>query len=215
LLANHLAQPLTKLTDAAERVSAGEMDVVVDVRSRDELGKLASVFNQMVVHRKAARDELEARVQARTAELEAATAERERLQQEIIDAQQQALHELSSPVIPVMDGIIVLPLIGSIDTLRAQDITRGLLDGITKHRAQVVIVDITGVSTIDSGVAGYLNKTIQAARLKGVHTIITGISNAVAEAIIDLGIDWSSLDTLADLKTGLRAALASIGVQFN
>ena len=137
--------------------------------------------------------------------------ERDRLQQEVIEAQKQALSELSTPIIPVMDRIIVIPLIGSIDGERARDITRALLAGIREHRAKMVIVDITGVSMVDSGVANYLNKTIQAARLKGAQTIVTGISGAVAETIVDLGIDWKDIETVRDLQTGLRAALDKMG----
>ena len=144
-----------------------------------------------------------------------AEAEHERLQQQIIDAQRQAIAELSSPVIPIMQQIIVMPLIGNIDSLRARDITRTLLAGITQHRARVIIVDITGVPLVDSGVAGHLHKTIQAARLKGARVIITGISEAVAETIVDLGIDWSNIETLADLQTGLVMALSSLGVKLS
>jgi rsbT co-antagonist protein RsbR len=138
--------------------------------------------------------------------------ERERLQQQIIDAQKRAIQELSTPIIPIMDRIIVMPLIGSIDTLRARDITRTLLGGISQYRAKVVILDITGVPIVDSGVAAHLNKTIQAARLKGAHTIVTGVSDAVAETIVDLGIDWSGVETLRDLQTGLTAALSSMSM---
>lgn len=144
-----------------------------------------------------------------------AEAERERLQQEVISAQQRAIKELSTPVIPIMDRIIVMPLIGSIDTLRAREITRTLLAGIREHRAKVVILDITGVPLVDSGVANYLNKTIQAARLKGARTIITGVSDAVAETIVDLGLDWGKVETLADLQTGLMSALSSLGLRIN
>jgi DNA-binding LacI/PurR family transcriptional regulator/anti-anti-sigma regulatory factor len=158
---------------------------------------------------------VEQQVRERTAELEQEIEERERaqaesirLQQEVIEAQQLALQELSTPIIPVMEGIIIMPLIGSIDTLRARDVTRSLLAGIREHSARVVILDITGVPVVDSGVAAYLNRTIQAARLKGARTIVTGISEAVAETIVDLGVDWSGIETLRDLRTGLRAALA-------
>jgi PAS domain S-box-containing protein len=140
-----------------------------------------------------------------------AEAERVRLQQEVIEAQKRLIQELSTPVIPVMDRIIVMPLIGSIDTLRAKDITRALLAGIREHRAKVVILDITGVPIVDSGVADHLNKTVQAARLKGARAIVTGISDAVAETIVDLGIDWGGIDTLSDTQTGLIAALNSLG----
>ena len=171
------------------------------------------------------RDKLEDLVRARTLELEAATnqlreeirqrelsqAERDRLQQQIIDAQKRAIAELSTPIIPVMEGILVMPLVGSIDSLRAKEIMRSVLAGITQHRAKVVILDITGVPLVDSGVAGHLNKTIQAARLKGARTIVSGISDAVAETIVDLGIDWSGIVTLSDLHTSLLAALDSVG----
>jgi anti-anti-sigma regulatory factor len=137
------------------------------------------------------------------------------LQQQVIEAQQHTLKELSTPIIPVMDQIIVLPLIGSIDSLRARDLTRVLLAGITQHRAKVVILDVTGVSIMDTGIVNHLNKTIQAARLKGAQTIVTGMSDAVAEAIVDLGIDWSHVTTLADLQTGLRVALDNLGFSLN
>jgi rsbT co-antagonist protein RsbR len=140
-------------------------------------------------------------------------AERESLQKEVIEAQQRAIAELSTPVIPVMDRIIVMPLVGSIDSMRARDITRSLLAGISQHRAKVVILDVTGVGLMDTGIVNHLNKTIQAARLKGAQTIVTGISDAVAEAIVDLGIDWSEITTLSDLQTGLIVALDSLGVR--
>ncbi|MDY7080467.1 MAG: PAS domain S-box protein [Chloroflexota bacterium] len=140
-------------------------------------------------------------------------AEREQLQQEVIEAQRRTLQELSTPIIPVMERIIVMPLVGSIDTMRARDITRSLLAGIREQRAKVVILDITGVPLVDSGVANHLNKTIQAARLKGARTIVTGISDAVAETIVDLGIDWSGIETLSDLQTGLVVALGSLGIK--
>lgn len=136
-----------------------------------------------------------------------AEAERGRLQQEIIEAQRAAIRELSTPIIPVVRDVIVLPLVGSIDAERAREITRGLLEGITRYNARVVIIDITGVSIIDSEVANHLNKTFKAARLKGSYTIITGISDEVAETIVDLGIDWSKLETLRDLQSGLLSAL--------
>jgi PAS domain S-box-containing protein len=137
--------------------------------------------------------------------------ERVNLQQEIIEAQQRAIQELSTPVIPIIDQIIVMPLVGSIDRDRAGEITRSLLAGISRHKAKIVIVDITGVPIIDTGVANYLTKTIRASQLKGAKTIVTGISEAVAETIVDLGIDWSEITTLSDLQTGLLLALKILG----
>ncbi len=137
----------------------------------------------------------------------------EQASQEVIEAQQQALKELSVPIIPLMDNIIVLPLVGSVDTLRARELMRTLLAGIGAHRAQFVILDVTGVPIMDTGVVGHLNKTIQAARLKGAHVIVTGISDALAETVVDLGIDWGEVETLSNLQTGLMAALKRLGVK--
>jgi rsbT co-antagonist protein RsbR len=148
--------------------------------------------------------------QSKQAELD-----RERLQQEMIDAQRRAIAELSTPVIPIMDRVIVMPMVGNIDSMRARDITRALLAGIGHHRAKVVILDVTGVTIMDTGIVNHLNKTIQAARLKGAQTIVTGISDAVAESIVDLGIDWSGVTTLSDLQTGLLAALESLDYELN
>ncbi|MCP4543820.1 MAG: GAF domain-containing protein [Chloroflexi bacterium] len=158
-------------------------------------------------------ENLEQMVKESTAELRDSIQESERLQQEIIEAQRSALQELSTPIIPIMERIMVMPLIGSIDSMRARDITRALLAGIRQYRAKVVILDITGVPIVDSGVANHLNKTIQAARLKGARTIITGISDAVAETIVELGIDWGGIETLNDLQTGLIVALGRLGIK--
>jgi anti-anti-sigma regulatory factor len=141
--------------------------------------------------------------------------ERAELQQEVIDAQKRAIQELSSPIIPLMEEIIVMPLIGTIDTQRARDVTRSLLAGITEHRARIVILDVTGVPVIDTGIAQHLDKAIQAAQLKGTDTIITGITDAVAEAVVDLGIDWGGLKTMRDLQTGLVVALRSMGMKLD
>jgi anti-anti-sigma regulatory factor len=137
--------------------------------------------------------------------------EQQQQQIQVIQAQQQTIQELSTPIIPVMDNIIVVPIVGIIDTARARDITRRLLAGIGEHNAGVVIIDVTGVAIVDTGVANYLHKTIQAAQLKGARVIITGISGAVAETIVDLGIDWSHVETLSDLQMGLSTALRSLG----
>jgi rsbT co-antagonist protein RsbR len=168
-----------------------------------------------LIRNEAGEPEAMATIMRDLSEQKQAETERERLQREVIEAQQQALKELATPIIPIMDRIIVLPLIGSIDSMRARDITRTLLSGIGQYRAKIVIIDITGVSLIDSGVANHLNKTIQAARLKGAHTIVTGMSDAVAETIVDLGIDWSEMTTLSDLQTGLIVALDSLGVKLS
>jgi rsbT co-antagonist protein RsbR len=110
-----------------------------------------------------------------------------------------------------MDRILVVPLVGTIDSSRANTVMRTLLAGISQYRALVVILDVTGVPLVDTGVATHLYKAVQGARLKGAHTIVTGLSDAVAETIVDLGIDWSNTETLADLQSGLLEALRRTG----
>ena len=118
--------------------------------------------------------------------------------------------ELSSPVIPVFEGIIVLPLIGSIDTGRAQQIMTNLLNGTVAHRARVVIIDITGVPTVDSSVANHLLRAIQAVRLLGAETILVGITPEVAQTIVHLGVDLSEIATRSNLQDGLMYALRTM-----
>jgi anti-anti-sigma regulatory factor len=183
------------------------------IRLSEELKRGIQARDQAIGQLEALQASLEQQVAERTAELERQVVEHKRLQQELIETQQSAIQELSTPIIPVMEQIIVMPLVGSIDSLRARDITRALMAGIQKHRAEVVILDITAVPAVDSGVADHLTKTIQAARLKGARTIITGISDAVAETIVDLGIDWSGVETLSDLQAGLVAALGCLGIR--
>jgi PAS domain S-box-containing protein len=182
----------------------------IDLRRKDNKVLRLSMNAQLVAGQAGQPTYLEGTLKDITERVQAA-AERERMHQQFVKAQQQAIQELSTPIIPIMERIIVMPLIGDIDTQRAQDIMRVLLAGIRQYHARIVILDITGVPIVDSGVASHLNKTIQAARLKGAQTIVTGISDAVAEAVVDLGIDWSQLETLSDLQTGLVVALAKMG----
>jgi anti-anti-sigma regulatory factor len=175
---------------------------------------------------RADRDRLELVVSARTAELEVTTrqlreeisrreasnAERERLQ-EIVGVQERAITELSTPVFPITDEILVVPLIGPIDELRAKEIMRTVLASISKHRARAVIIDIAAVLLVDGEVAGHLGKTLQAVRLKGARAIVSGISDAAAETLVELGIDWPEVLSVSDLRGGLLVALDSLGVE--
>ncbi len=218
-IARRIATPLAELSQTAMQIAQGDLALQAPEQQRqDEIGNLAQAFNTM---KEQLRDML-GREQNKSLQLEREIeerqqieAERGRLQQEVIEAQQRAIHELSTPIIPVMDHIIVMPLIGNIDTLRAKEITRALLQGISNHRAKYVILDLTGVPIVDTSIVNHLNKTIQAARLKGTRVLVTGLSDAVAETIVDLGIDWSNIQTLRDLQTGLRVALKGLGIKLN
>jgi rsbT co-antagonist protein RsbR len=133
--------------------------------------------------------------------------ERERLVRE----QQEAIRELSTPVLRVRDRLLILPIIGMIDSQRALQITEQLLRGIREHRAKVVVIDITGVPTVDSRVGNHLVQTVDAARLLGATAILTGVSPEIAQTIVTLGIDLSKLNTIGDLQGGIDQADRLLG----
>lgn len=134
--------------------------------------------------------------------------ERAVLQQQIIDVQRATLSELSTPIVPLADGVIALPLIGAIDPERARHIMQALLDGLTASRAHTAILDITGVRAVDTQVAGALLQAARAARLLGAQVIITGIRPDVAQALVHLGTDWTGIETLSNLQAGVALALS-------
>jgi rsbT co-antagonist protein RsbR len=137
------------------------------------------------------------------------TAERERT----ISLQQEAIRELSTPVLQVRDRLLILPIIGLIDTHRAKQLTESLLRAIRDNRAKVVVVDVTGVGTVDSKVANHLIQTVAASRLMGATVIITGLSADVAQALVTLGVDLGALNTVGDLQGGLEVAERLLGYQ--
>ena len=135
-------------------------------------------------------------------------AERLALQEQIIEGQQAALRELSTPIIPITDGVIAMPLIGAIDSNRAQQVIEGLLTGVAELGATTAILDITGVLVVDTQVANALLRAAQAVKLLGAQVIITGIRPEVAQTLVGLGLDLSGITTLATLQSGIAWALA-------
>lgn len=136
--------------------------------------------------------------------------ERER----VIHQQQEALRELSTPVLQIRDRLLILPIIGVIDTRRARQITEALLRAIRTHRAKVVVVDITGVPVVDSKVANHLMQTVLAAKLMGTTAIVTGLSAEVAQALVTLGVSLGNVITAGDLQGGLDEADRLLGYHF-
>jgi anti-anti-sigma factor len=120
----------------------------------------------------------------------------------------QAISELSSPVAPITRGILVLPLVGTIDANRTGRIMETLLQEISARQAQVVLIDITGVSVVDTYVANHLLQVAQAVRLLGAEVVLVGITPAVAQTIVALGMDLGHLTTRADLEGGFTYALS-------
>ncbi|MDQ0159221.1 STAS domain-containing protein [Alkalibacillus salilacus] len=125
----------------------------------------------------------------------------------ILSMQKLALEELSAPLIPVMDEITVMPLVGTIDTDRAKLIMENLLNGVVKNRTDVVLIDITGVPVVDTMVAHHIIQAAEAVRLLGATCILVGIRPEIAQTIVNLGIDLSQFPTKSSLKKGFETAL--------
>ncbi|TXC81871.1 STAS domain-containing protein [Metabacillus litoralis] len=124
-----------------------------------------------------------------------------------VSLQKIALQELSAPLIPVFENITVMPLVGTIDTERAKRIMENLLQGVVKHRAEVVLIDITGVPVVDTMVAHHIIQASEAVRLVGAKCLLVGIRPEIAQTIVNLGIDLSQVITKNSLQKGIESAL--------
>src|SRR5437588_840941 len=134
-----------------------------------------------------------------------------RSREEIIRQQREDMMELSTPVIKVWDKILSLPIIGTLDSRRAQLMMEALLQKIVETSSVIAILDITGVKTMDTLVANHLIKTVTAARLMGARCILTGVSPAIAQTMVQLGIDLTEITTRAQMADGIKLALEMIG----
>ncbi len=128
-----------------------------------------------------------------------------------LQRQQAAIRELSTPVIRVHDRVLLMPLVGTVDSYRAQQIMESVLQRVADDQAKVLILDIAGVAVVDTQVADHLLKTTAAVRLLGAETVLTGISPQVARTIVDLGVDISAMSTRNRLSDGLDLALRVVG----
>jgi rsbT co-antagonist protein RsbR len=127
--------------------------------------------------------------------------------QRTVSLQKIALQELSAPLIPIFDNITIMPLVGTIDTERAKSIMENLLQGVVKHHAQVVLIDITGVPVVDTMVAHHIIQASEAVRLVGAKCLIVGIRPEIAQTIVNLGINLTQVMTKNSLQKGIEAAL--------
>ncbi|MDX6694856.1 MAG: rsbT co-antagonist protein RsbR, partial [Blastocatellia bacterium] len=134
-----------------------------------------------------------------------------RSREEIIRQQREDMMELSTPVIKVWDKILTLPIIGTLDSRRAQLMMEALLQKVVETGSTIAILDITGVKMMDTLVANHLIKTVTAARLMGARCILTGVSPAIAQTMVQLGIDLSQITTRAQMSDGIKLALEMIG----
>lgn len=138
----------------------------------------------------------------------------QRAREGVINRQQQELLELSTPVVKLWDGILALPMIGTLDSARTQIVMESLLQKIVETESQIAILDITGVPTVDTLVAQHLLKTVTALRLMGAECIISGVRPQIAQTIVHLGVDLQGVTTKANLADALALALKRIGVTF-
>ena len=138
----------------------------------------------------------------------------QKTREEVINRQQLELLELSTPVVKLWDGILALPMIGTLDSARTQVVMESLLQKIVETESQIAIIDITGVPTVDTLVAQHLLKTVTAIRLMGADCIISGVRPQIAQTIVHLGVDLQGVTTKANLADALALALKRTGVAF-
>lgn len=207
VIAQAISVPLSRVRRTAQRIAAGDLGQRVQIAQRDEIGALAQSFNTMAATL-AARVEAEQTARSEAERLQQAEAEQrlelERTVAKLHDSIAQrdqlsaTIRELSNPVLPIQPGLLVMPLVGVIDQGRAQGIVHTLLRAIEQQRAQLVILDVTGVPMIDTHVASVLLSAAEASRLLGAQTILVGLRPELAQTIVGLGIDLSQLSTQAE-----------------
>jgi rsbT co-antagonist protein RsbR len=130
-----------------------------------------------------------------------------------IAEQRQTISDLRTPVIQVWDGVLAVPVVGSVDTARAQDMTESLLDKIVETSSEFVIVDITGVPVVDTAVAKHLLETVAAARLLGAEVLIVGLTSRIAMTLVHLGVDLGGVTTRTTMAKGLELAFSRLGLE--
>jgi anti-anti-sigma factor len=151
------------------------------------------------------------RLSAELLERERTEQARAQLQEEVIRMQEAMLAELSTPLIPITDSIMVMPLIGSLDARRSERVLQAVLEGAQLRRARVVILDVTGMKTIDTPGVATIVRTAQALRLIGAQALLTGMSPLVAQLLVELGIDLTGLRTYGSLQAGIAFAVSRLG----
>ena len=131
--------------------------------------------------------------------------------EKVVRQQQEAIRELSTPVLQVREGLLILPIIGIIDSQRARQLTEQLLQGIRGSRAKVVVMDITGVANVDSKGANHMVQTVDASRLLGATVIVTGVSPEIAQTLVTIGVDLTKMNPVGDLQGGIEQADRLLG----
>lgn len=187
----------------APALSTVEAELVrIEQQEQEHLASLEALKRQK---------DLEQLVEQRTSDLRGTI---DRLQQAQANLLSQAatIQQLSIPIVQVWDSILLVSLVGDFNDERAQQLLSSLLSSVQARRAQIVIVDVTGVSMVDTAVANHLLRAVHSVRLLGAKTLLVGISPQIAQSLVHLGVDLSSLSTAADLQQGMKLAMSSIGL---
>lgn len=194
----NLKNRIDRIEDILASVAAGDMEARIESDIEDDFSGIEAAIDLLIND---LTDELRERSKAQK-ELESRLSKIQEQQKTILQ-QQEDLLELSSPVSKVWDNILILPVIGTLDSQRTQVMMENLLQKIVETGCTISILDITGVPTVDTQVANHLLKTVTAARLLGAECIISGISPAIAQTIVHLGIDLSAIRTKATLQDAM------------
>ena len=198
---NRISRPIRILAAATQRISAGDTDGQVAITRHDELGALQRDFNQMVTDLRTQR----AAIDERTTDLQTS-----------LDRQRDLLEtvaQLSSPLLPVWDGVVVLPIVGHVDAQRGAALTTALVEGVAKRRSRVAIIDITGLATVNAEVVQTLLHATQAIELRGTHAMLAGVSASFAQHIVTNGVDLSGLESYRDLQSAAEQAITRLNGQ--
>ncbi|NLI97734.1 STAS domain-containing protein [bacterium] len=197
------AERVERMIGVLAALTTGDYEVAFDVdeKAEDEFTQVEYSINFLIEQLAYERGENEQKQQALEEQLG------------LVKQQQLAILELSTPNIKVWDGVLVIPIIGTLDTRRSQRLTEELLTKLGTTQSRVAIIDITGVPTVDSAVANHILKTVSAVELLGAKCVITGIRPEVAQTIVHLGVDLSSVETLSNLAEGLKWTLAHLNLE--
>jgi len=198
----NVKERINRIEDVLASVAAGDLDARIESEIEDDLSGIEAAIDLLIDD---LTDELRQRAKMQK-ELEDKLSKIQE-QQKTIMQQQEDLLELSSPVSKVWDNILILPVIGTLDSQRTQIMMENLLQKIVATGCTIAILDITGVPTVDTQVANHLLKTVTSARLLGAECIISGISPAIAQTIVHLGINLSAIRTKATLQDAMIYAM--------
>jgi anti-anti-sigma factor len=202
-----IARPLSSLSATAAQLGAGNLDVRLVATGRDEIGRLTASFDAMVQQLRrsfSALDQRNLALQQEIAERKRTEEARAQLQEEVMLAH-ATIMEMSTPLIPIDGQTVVMPLVGTLDSRRAQQVFDTLLRGIEASNVRVAILDITGIPLIDTQVAGVLIRAAQAVRLLGARVVLTGIRPEVAQSLVGLGVDLRELSTYSTLESAIAS----------